>query len=80
MDVYPTDLQDPSAQVIDPGEHATDPGGRGTVSRAWVVLALILAKILTGVNAAFQSGLVSVKDRQKARIERTVPSQAYGVG
>jgi hypothetical protein len=85
MNIYPTNFRglsehaiNPGEQVTNPGAHATYPDGRGTVSRAWVVMTFLLAKILTGMNAPFQSGLRVPGGRQNSTIERTVPIRAYG--
>ncbi len=85
MDVYLTDLQNPSEQATNQGEQATNPGGRvtglagrGKVSRVWGVVMFVLAKIFTGVDPAFQRGLWASGGRRKDTIERTVLSRAYG--
>ena len=55
----------------------TDLDARVKVSRARALVSFLLAKILTGANAASQSGLRAAGDLRKGTIERTVPSHAY---
>jgi hypothetical protein len=78
MDVYAIDLQAPSAQAPDQGEHAVNPRARRKVSRARAVLTSIPAKTFTSANPASQSGLMAARGRQNSTIERTVPCRAYG--
>jgi len=60
-----------------PSGRAFGPGARVKVSRARALVSFLLAKTLTGANAASQSGLRAAGGRRKGTIERTVPSRAY---